>query len=66
MMNRKKPKTGPRAEISAAVRVARVCTAEELAKRVATVRLSPKESASWRRDLGEARKGLIPPTDKWG
>ena len=37
--------------------------AEALAK--SKVRLSPKESAAWLRDLEKARKHLLPPVDKW-
>jgi antitoxin (DNA-binding transcriptional repressor) of toxin-antitoxin stability system len=41
------------------------CTALELAAALAKVRLSPEESAAWRRDLQEARKNLVPQKDKW-
>ena len=41
------------------------CTALELATALAKVRLSPEESAAWRRDLHDARKNLIPQKDKW-
>jgi antitoxin (DNA-binding transcriptional repressor) of toxin-antitoxin stability system len=41
------------------------CTGLELAAALAKVRLSPEESAAWRRDLRKARKILIPPVDKW-
>jgi antitoxin (DNA-binding transcriptional repressor) of toxin-antitoxin stability system len=41
------------------------CTALELAAALAKVRLSPEESAAWRRDMQEARKNLIPQKDKW-
>jgi antitoxin (DNA-binding transcriptional repressor) of toxin-antitoxin stability system len=41
------------------------CTALELAVALAKVRLSPEESAAWRRDLHEARRNLVPQKDKW-
>jgi prevent-host-death family protein len=41
------------------------CTGLELAAALAKVRLTPAESAAWRRDLHEARKNLIPQKDKW-
>ena len=41
------------------------CTALELATALAKVRLTPEESAAWRRDLHEARKNRIPQKDKW-
>lgn len=40
-------------------------TGRSIAKALASVRLSPEESASWRRDLAKARKSLIPQKDKW-
>jgi antitoxin (DNA-binding transcriptional repressor) of toxin-antitoxin stability system len=40
-------------------------TGRELAAALAKVRLSPEESASWLRDLEEARRNLVPQKDKW-
>lgn len=43
----------------------KVCTAGELAKLLATVRLTEDEARAWRRDLKAARRVLKAPVDKW-
>jgi antitoxin (DNA-binding transcriptional repressor) of toxin-antitoxin stability system len=43
----------------------KVCTGRDLARLLAGVQLSEKESAAWHRDLQAARKTLKPQVDKW-
>jgi prevent-host-death family protein len=43
----------------------KVCTGKDLAKALATVRLTGEEAALWRRDLKAGRKALKAPADKW-
>jgi len=40
-------------------------TGRSIAAALATVRLTDEEFASWRHDLDEGRKILLPPEDKW-
>ena len=43
----------------------KVCTGRELAEALTKVKLTPAQSAAWRRDLKAARKTLKPQPDKW-
>jgi prevent-host-death family protein len=40
-------------------------TGRSIAAALAKVRLTPEESTSWRHDLEDARRNLIPQKDKW-
>jgi antitoxin (DNA-binding transcriptional repressor) of toxin-antitoxin stability system len=43
----------------------KICSGLTLAEAVGTAQLPPEEARNWRRDLVQARKGLIAPRNRW-
>jgi antitoxin (DNA-binding transcriptional repressor) of toxin-antitoxin stability system len=41
------------------------CTGRDLIEALDKVALSAEEARAWHKDIAAARKGLVPPRDKW-